>query len=198
MTDPCGTNRLPDNYVVIDDLLPADQFAAYHAQALRHPFSDVTFPTAQTFKGVALAQDPAVALALMARYPAMDVQLSFLRQSPEGQVEPTYIHSDQHMGDWMAVYYLTTRPDWAIVTDDPDGTIFWERAASGAIAGPWDDETQAAAQDLSRWYRWAMVLAVPNRVVLFHAALYHSRALLQNFGQGESSRLVQVLAGVWR
>ena len=36
--------------------------------------------------------------------------LNFVRQSPAGQVEPNFIHTDADMGDWTALYYLTADP----------------------------------------------------------------------------------------
>jgi len=172
--------------LVLDHLLPDPD--AYRAAALQRPFGDVTLG-ADTFKGIALCPDAAVVTALLATFPDLEPTLSFFRQSPAGQAEPTYLHSDADMGDWTGIYYLNPAPA------PHDGTIFWERVDSGAQRGPWNAETQAAARDGALWFPRQWVEGRYNRLLLFQSDLFHSRALVDNYGTGDGARLVQVLFG---
>jgi len=170
---------------VVDDVLP--DLAAYRAQALRQPFGDLPAGPV-VFHGFAPPPNDTVAQAITARWPTLTPTLSLLRQSPLWQVEPTYIHTDADMGDWTALLYLTADPP------ADDGTTFWREAATGARS--YDPRVPAAAwTDLEAWEAWTTVAARPNRLVLFPAGYYHSRALVDNYGAGDTARLIQVTFG---
>jgi hypothetical protein len=172
-------------FYVLDDVLPDP--VAYRRQVLDLPFGDVTIGD-DTFRGIAAPPSPLLAVACARAIPEpVDVVLSFLRRSPHGQPEPTYLHSDAAMGDWTGIYYLTPAPP------DGDGTVFWERVATGHRYGPWEAETEQAAQDLSRWHPWHTVAARFNRLLIFRSDLYHSRAIVENYGIGDDARLIQVV-----
>ena len=97
------------------------------------------------------------------------------------------------MGEWTALLYLTPDPPEA------DGTIFWQRGDGARENGSQSlDSYVADAQewrDLTQWAPWYRVPSKFNRLVLFPAPYYHSRALEQNYGTGDGARLVQVTFG---
>jgi hypothetical protein len=149
---------------VLDDVLPDP--LAYLAQVRRLPFRDVTLGP-DTFKGIALSRRGDLEKAAEAETNASTF-LSFFRRSPEGQVEPNYVHSDEMMGRFTGIYYMNPEPA------EGDGTAFWEKDG---------DE-------------WKMVRLVPakfNRLLTFNAELHHSRALFNNYGEGDGARLIQVV-----
>lgn len=166
--------------LVFDDVL-ADPHA-YRAMALQRPYADVPLGD-HVFKGIALCQDPTIPLLIESLVPGAHAQLSFFRQSPAGQIEPNFIHSDESMGNWTGIFYLSPESPPA------DGTSFWRHKATGAQHGTaWINE----GHDTGRWERWHHVEAKFNRLLVFESSLLHSRGLLENFGQDEDARLIQV------
>jgi hypothetical protein len=183
----------PDpNILVFDDVLAdAD---GYREMALGLPYQSYTLGLA-TFYGIAMA--PPVVSDLIAREcPERAPTLSFFRQSPEGQAEPNFIHSDRSMGAWTGLLYLTPNPP------EEDGTTFWEHASGERFdASPTIDEYATNGLrwiDTDQWTPWYRVQAKFNRLVLFAAPYYHSRAIFENFGEGASARLVNVTFGSWK
>lgn len=172
-----------------DDVLPdAD---AYRARALAMRFQTVQDGVVQ-FHGIAPCADPTVPLWLVQHYPQLRPTTSFFRSSPLGQIEPHYIHDDRSMGDVTAIYYLTLEPP------DGDGTIFWRNTRTGATEAhsstleEMGDEARSWF-DGAQWEVAARVAAKFNRLVLFNAGAFHSRAIPENFGADDSARLVQVI-----
>jgi hypothetical protein len=55
-----------------------------------------------------------------------------------------------------------------------DGTAFWEK-------------------DGGEWKMTHLVQAKFNRLLTFNADLHHSRALFNNYGEGDGARLIQVI-----
>ena len=94
-----------------------------------------------------------------------EVVHNFVRISPEGQVEPNFIHSDEMMGDLTAILYLST--------DAPsmDGTTIYN-----------DDKSNKVT-----------FFSAFNRIIIFDSDQLHSRNIFSNFGVDKSSRLIQVL-----
>lgn len=190
-----GTDAEAHAVIVLDNLLPDP--LAYRAEALSRTFQDVPIGDA-VFKGIAFAPHTALGAILASSGPGLVPTLSFFRQSPAGQLEPNYIHTDLDMGDWTAILYLTEHPP------AEDGTAFWRWKTTGAVAstsGATDASNQAewvAWRDQAQWECWARVPAVFNRLVLFPGAYYHSRALMENYGTGDQSRLTQVVFGTGR
>jgi GNAT superfamily N-acetyltransferase len=177
---------------VVDDVLP--DVDAYRARALAQPFRDVETSPGVVFHGLADPADDTLVRWLTARWPSLTPTRTFLRRSPAGQGEPNYIHTDRDMGDWTAIAYLTADPPAG------DGTTFWRWQATGAIAsgattgeallGEW-----VAWRDPAQWTPWHIVPARPNRLILFPAAYFHSRALPDNYGTGDTARVIQVVFG---
>jgi hypothetical protein len=149
---------------ILDDALPDP--AAYLVETKRLTFRSLKAGP-DTFKGIALSHRGDVDRVAERETGASSV-LSFFRKSPHGQVEPNYVHSDEAMGAFTGIYYMNPDPP------EGDGTAFWERDGSG----------------------WKMVRLVPakfNRLLTFSAGLHHSRALFDNYGEGDGARLIQVI-----
>ena len=94
-----------------------------------------------------------------------EINYNFIRKSPKGQAEPNYIHTDEMMGDLTAILYLSQE------APDEDGTTIY------------DHDMKPSFVAYSRF----------NRMIVFDSALPHSRNIYENFGAGDSSRLIQVV-----
>jgi hypothetical protein len=178
--------------LVWDDVLHDP--AAYRQQALAQPFRSVTLAPRTTFHGIAPCADARLPALIATRCPAARPGLSFFRRSPLGQAEPNFVHTDRDMGDWTAILYLNPLPPLG------DGTTFWRHKGTGATTSRavTDGETrdeQAAWGDRSQWAAWRTVDARLNRLVLFDAPYFHSRALPENYGTNGDARLIQVVFG---
>lgn len=94
-----------------------------------------------------------------------EVAWNFIRKSPHGQEEPNFVHTDEMMGDMTAILYLSkTHPE-------DDGTTIYNM-----------DGTKSC-----------VIHSKFNRMAVFNSNLPHSRNIFENFGQGDSSRLIQVV-----
>lgn len=191
-TAPAPSDQLGRQALYVTDDVVRD-LPAYRAAVLALPFQTVTVgPLA--FHGIAPCADPMLASWITARYPRARPRMTFFRQSPAGQGEPNFIHTDRDMGDWSGIFYLTAHPA------PGDGTIFWRDRITGATAS-----TARTAADLveeavtwrerDRWEEWARIEARPGRLVLFPAPLFHSRAIFENYGTGDDARLIQLVFG---
>lgn len=179
--------------VVVDGVL-ADP-VAYRNAVLARPFGDVSFGPDLTFHGIQLAEDQTFPAWIAREFPKLTPTLSFFRQSPLGQVEPNYVHTDRDMGDWTAILYLTPRPAAG------DGTTFWRHRPTGALCsvatGPdAAREEQRAWRDPTQWVPVSHVAAVFGRAVVFPAARFHSRSIRENYGAADTARLIQVVFGL--
>lgn len=121
--------------------------------------------------------------------PEASTALSFFRKSSLGQIEPNDIHSDAGMGDWTGILYLNPKPD------SEDGTVFWQHKITGMQGSIHADEWKADGHDRTKWDEVCRVPAKFNRLLLFAAPLYHSRAIVENYGEGDDARLIQVIFG---
>lgn len=149
---------------ILDNALPDPM--AYLSEVKRLSFINVTLGP-DTFRGIAPSHRGDVDRMAESETNASAV-LSFFRRSPEGQAEPNYIHSDEAMGRFTGIYYMNPQPA------DGDGTAFWER-------------------DGGEWKMTRLVAAKFNRLLTFSAGLHHSRALFNNYGEGDGARLIQVV-----
>jgi hypothetical protein len=175
------TLSVPGLITVLDDVLLSPQI--YRAAALGLPFTDV-HDGDDTFHGIAETANQTLPDVLMGILPpGATPVLTFFRQSPEGQVEPNFIHSDQAMSKLTAILYLSPAPPAG------DGTDFWRTVDTYEDHGPLD---KVAMADLENWTRWHHVEARFNRLLLFKGDLYHSRSLRANYGTGDDARLIQV------
>jgi len=177
---------------VMDDVL-ADP-VAYRREILARPFRDVSLGPDLCFRGIQLAEDDIFSRWIRQQFPTLTPTLSFFRQSPLGQCEPNYVHTDRDMGDWTAILYLNPRPA------PGDGTTFWRHRTTGAIGSDASDqkallEEQRAWKDMGQWEPIALIEAKLGRALVFAAKRFHSRTLPQNYGNGADARLVQVVFG---
>ena len=93
------------------------------------------------------------------------VNVNFIRKSPLNQVELNFIHTDEMMGDITCILYLNED------APENDGTTIY------------DDNNTPLVTIQSKF----------NRMIAFDSDAPHSRNILENFGEGESARLVQII-----
>jgi hypothetical protein len=171
---------------IIDDFLPDPE--AYRQEALKREFRSFVFPEA-TFYGIApVLLDNPVPVKLAERMSSRPT-LSFFRRSPEGQIEPHFIHTDVDMGEWSAILYLNPDPPTG------DGTMFWTHRETGLEECDAPHKYSEAGQFVAGWHVNKFVKAKFNRMLIFKSNLFHSRSLFLNWTQGEESRLTQVTFG---
>lgn len=92
------------------------------------------------------------------------VEFNFVRKSPFNQQEPNFIHTDEMMGDITCILYLNQ------TSPSEDGTTIY------------DEDKYPIVKVYSKF----------NRMVAFNSDAFHSRNIFENFGEGESARLIQV------
>lgn len=96
--------------------------------------------------------------------PGYSINYNFIRKSPYGQHEPNYIHTDEMMGDLTAILYLSrTHPQ-------DDGTTLYDADGN----------------------KCCVFYSKFNRMIVFESHAPHSRNIFENFGNDETSRLIQV------
>jgi hypothetical protein len=161
---------------------------AYREQALGLEFRSYEIG-GDTFHGIAMPTPPDIAAFIQKTYPQAVPTLSFFRKSPEGQTEPHFIHTDVGMGSWTAILYLTPEPP------AEDGTTFWVHKASNTLESAEPLEHLEEGSTASGWTPWTKVTAMFNRMVMFPVEFYHSRSIFENFGEGDTARLTQVVFG---
>lgn len=172
---------------IFDNVLPDPD--RYRECALKMEFRSYDFGHV-VFHGIAAGiTAPDLPAWIAKRYPRLTSVLTFFRKSPQGQIEPHFIHTDIDMGDWTCLLYLTKSPPGA------DGTRFWRHRQSGAIGSSVPHERSEEGKDLRNWELHQHVPAVFNRAVMFPSSYFHSRAIADNYGSGDGSRLVQVVFG---
>ena len=93
------------------------------------------------------------------------VDLNFVRKSPLNQEEPNFVHTDEMMGDITCLLYLNEQ------APEDDGTTIY------------DEDKKPLLTMYSKF----------NRMIAFNADAPHSRNILENFGEGEAARLVQII-----
>jgi hypothetical protein len=178
--------------LVFDDVL-ADPWA-YRQAVLARPFGDIVVG-ADVFHGIQLLEDETFPAWIVGRFPQLTPTLSFARQSPRGQREPNYVHTDRDMGEWTALLYLNPQPA------PGDGTTFWRHRATGILGSDAGDDTALLEErqtwrDLAQWEPVWQIAAKWGRALVFEADRFHSRSLAENYGTGDDARLVQVVFGL--
>jgi hypothetical protein len=152
-----------NQFFIIDNFLDDPEL---HLQDIfNHDFTDVPSDVG-TFKNIQDRQSDIVSNAVINLMPNYDVAYNFVRKSPLDQEEPTYIHSDDIMGDITCLLYLSKNHP------KEDGTTIYE-----------NDELTKSIEFRSKF----------NRMIIFDAKLFHSRNILSNFGVNKSARLIQVI-----
>jgi hypothetical protein len=98
-------------------------------------------------------------------FPDYGIAFNFVRKSPLNQPEPNFIHSDEMMGDITCILYLNE------MSPIEDGTTIY------------DEDKNPSVKIYSKY----------NRMIAFDSDMLHSRNLFENFGEGETARLIQVI-----
>lgn len=152
-----------NQFFIIDNFL--DDAELHLQDIFNHEFSDV--PTdVGVFKNIQDRQSDIVSDSVLNLLPNYEVSYNFVRKSPLNQEEPTYVHSDEIMGDLTCLLYLSkSHPR-------EDGTTIYD-----------NDEVTKTMEFRSKF----------NRMIIFDAKLFHSRNILTNFGVNKSARLIQVI-----
>jgi hypothetical protein len=146
-----------NNFTIINDFL--SDVDTHIDNIFSNDFIDI-----EGFKGIQLRED-IVGDTILSLFPDYEIAYNFARLSPEGQVEPNYIHSDEMMGELTCVLYLSKEhPEY-------DGTTFLDK----------NNDTQL------------VVRSKCNRMIIFPSVISHCRNIFSNFGSGKKSRLIQVL-----
>jgi hypothetical protein len=163
--------------------------AGYREQVLSLEFKNYDFGHC-IFRGIAI-DGPCAQLWqwLVGRFPSLKPTLTFFRKSPLGQQEPHYIHTDVDMGEWSALLYLNPEPKQG------DGTSFWTHRPTGTIENSNPHERSEEGRKIDNWDLREHVHSKFNRAVLFPSTYFHSRAIHENWGDGDNARLVQVMFG---
>lgn len=152
-----------NQFFIIDNFL--DDAELHLQDIFNHEFSDVQTDVG-VFKNIQDRQSDIVSDAVLNLLPNYDVAYNFVRKSPLNQEEPTYVHSDDIMGDLTCLLYLSkSHPR-------EDGTTIYD-----------NDEVTKTMEFRSKF----------NRMIIFDAKLFHSRNILTNFGVNKSARLIQVI-----
>ena len=148
---------------VLDDIIKNPD--EYVEDVLQNAFVDVEDSPGVFFKGIQPRMNDEVEKFVLKLFPSYGVSYNFIRQSPYMQDEPNFIHTDEMMGGKTVLVYLNkNHPDNA-------GTTLYTNNEEESVK----------------------VLMKYNRLVVFDSYHKHSRNLLENFGEKENSRLVQVL-----
>ncbi len=162
---------------------------AYRERALRLEYRSYDFGHCM-FHGIATGGPCAGMLGRLHReFENIMPSLTFFRKSPLGQVEPHFIHTDVDMGEWSALLYLNPTPK------EGDGTTFWTHIPSGAIGSMVPHERSDEGREVYNWQAREKIEARFNRLVVFPSHYFHSRAIHENWGDGDGARLVQVAFG---
>jgi hypothetical protein len=151
------------NMMVIDNVLHDPN--EYVVDIYSRQFSDV-FDGKNLFKGIQPRNNDEFSdYVLSIAGDSFEVAWNFIRMSPLNQEEPNFMHTDDMMGDITAILYLSKQHP------ENDGTTVYD--LDGKIA--------------------SVVYSKFNRAIMFDSNLPHHRNIFENFGAGESSRLIQVV-----
>ena len=137
---------------------------SYVQEVLKGDFDDVR-DGSQTFRGIQSRDNDEFSEFIKMFFPDYKINFNFIRKSPLNQLEPNFIHSDEMMGDITVILYLNE------VHPNEDGTTIYD----------------SSNKPICRVY------AKFNRMLAFDSDMLHSRNIFENFGEGDSSRLIQVI-----
>ena len=119
----------------------------------------------KVFKNVSACGNDEFEKFVLNLFPNHEAKWNFVRKSPLHQEEPNFIHNDTMMSDITVILYLSE------VHPANDGTTIY------------DNDEKPICTVYSKF----------NRMIAFDSDLLHSRNIFDNFGEGDSSRLVQVI-----
>jgi hypothetical protein len=151
------------NLITLDNIIKDP--VAYVEDIHKHGFQDIA-DGENTFKNIQPRDNnDEFAQYVSELFNQYNVSFNFVRKSPLNQKEPNFIHTDEMMGDITCILYLNEQ------APDNDGTTIY------------DDDKKSLLTMYSKF----------NRMVAFNSDAPHSRNILENFGSGEQSRLVQII-----
>jgi hypothetical protein len=151
------------NLITFDDVIKDPK--AYVSDIHTHEFQDLADGD-NTFRNIQSRDNyDEFARYVTDLFNGYKVNVNFIRKSPLNQVEPNFIHTDEMMGDITCILYLNED------APENDGTTIY------------DENNEALISIYSKF----------NRMIAFDSDAPHSRNILENFGEGESARLVQVI-----
>ena len=151
------------NLITLDNIIKDP--VAYVEDIHKHGFQDIA-DGENTFKNIQPRDNnDEFAQYVSELFNQYNVSFNFVRKSPLNQKEPNFIHTDEMMGDITCILYLNEQ------APDNDGTTIY------------DDDKKSLLTMYSKF----------NRMVAFNSDAPHSRNILDNFGSGEQSRLVQII-----
>ncbi len=172
---------------IFDGVLPNPR--SYREEVLKLEFRTYDFGHCM-FHGIAVGEpSPRLLGWIMGQFQWLYPTLTFFRKSPLGQQEPHFIHTDVDMGQWSGILYLNPGHT------EEDGTSFWTHKGTGAIESLIPHERSEEGKDPENWTLREKVPARFNRLVMFPSSYFHSRAIHDNYGQGNDARLTQVVFG---
>lgn len=147
---------------VIDNFI--NDIDYYVSVILSGEFIDV-YNEDKVFKGIQPRDSDYLSYLVSQRFPDYEITYNFIRQSPEGQIEPNFIHTDEMMGDKTVILYLNKKENKL------DGTTLYDNNGNPIL----------------------IVNAKYNRLFVFDSEVPHARNIYENFGSGDESRLIQVI-----
>jgi hypothetical protein len=151
------------NLITLDNIIKDP--VAYVEDIHKHGFQDIA-DGENTFKNIQPRDNnDEFAQYVSELFNQYNVSFNFVRKSPLNQKEPNFVHTDEMMGDITCILYLNEQ------APDNDGTTIY------------DDDKKSLLTMYSKF----------NRMVAFNSDAPHSRNILENFGSGEQSRLVQII-----
>lgn len=150
---------------IIDNVLVDP--VSYRNEILEGDFEDVNVDGI-IFKGIQpIYNDCELTQLIKKSFPDYDVAYNFSRLSTRGQEEPTFIHTDDDMGDITCLLYLNEYPP------ELDGTTIYP-------SGQYKPGVNVSADF--------------NRLVVFDSHLEHRRNIFSNFGMCKhTGRLIRVV-----
>lgn len=136
----------------------------YRSAVLQADFKTYDYGDGQVFHNMAELPDTPFSNYALEFFPNYIVSGHFARKSPKGQQEPNFIHSDEKHGDITAILYLSP-------VYEPCGTILYD-----------DDGTPSVTVHMSY-----------GKGFFFSSNVKHSRILVDNFGEEDDARLIEVV-----
>ncbi|MEJ6795495.1 MAG: hypothetical protein QNK63_02190 [Flavobacteriales bacterium] len=149
------------NIAIYEDLI--DNVDTYVSEIIEEGFEDIQVGE-DLFKNVCHRGLDELVGFLLIKYSDYCPVLNFVRNSPLGQEEPNFIHTDEMMGDLTAILYLNKN------YPSEYGTTLYD-----------EDNNEVL-----------ICKAKYNSLFIFPSHVKHSRNSLHNFGNGDDARLVQV------
>lgn len=155
---------MKDLYVSLDVNGIIPDIMSYKETILNGEFLTYDFGDNQVFHNIQVLPPTTFSVFLEGFLPEHDIVSHFARKSPRGQVEPNYVHSDEAHADITAILYLS------------------EHARCGTVLYESDGITPSVTIHMKA-----------GKALIFDSDIKHSRVLIDNYGEGNGARLVEVV-----